>query len=32
LVLRGLVRSGRSRTKKSGMRIFSRKVASARSS
>jgi len=32
LVLRGLARSRRSRTKKPGMRIFSRNVASARSS
>src|SRR2546429_6116987 len=31
LVLRGLARSGRSRTKKPGMRIFSRNVANARS-
>src|SRR5260221_5233683 len=31
LVLRGLARSGRSRTKKPGMRIFTRNVASARS-
>src|SRR5215470_20181305 len=32
LVLRGLARSGRSRTAKPGMRIFSKNVASARSS
>src|SRR2546430_995124 len=32
LVLRGLARSGRSRTKKPGWRIFSKNVASARSS
>src|SRR6266498_5109272 len=32
LVLRGLARPGRSRTKNGGSRIFSRKVASARSS
>src|SRR2546429_3497266 len=32
LVLRGLARSGRSRTKVAGARIFSRKVARARSS
>jgi hypothetical protein len=31
LVLRGLVRSGRSRTRKPGMRIFSRNVVNARS-
>src|SRR5216684_1622767 len=32
LVLRGLARPGRSRTKKPGMRVFSRNAASARSS
>jgi hypothetical protein len=31
LVFRGLLRSGRSRTAKPGMRIFSRNVARARS-
>jgi hypothetical protein len=32
LLLRGLARPGRSRTKKADMRIFSKKAASARSS